>query len=60
VFEQLFGDLTVRQILISLLIFVGFIGLASLFRFFLVRLARRLAQKTKTNLDDAILSALEK
>jgi len=60
VFEQLSGGLTSRQILVSLLVFGAFIGLAWLFRFFLVRLARRLAQKTKTNLDDAIVSALEK
>ena len=59
-FEQLSGGLTSRQILVSLLVFGAFIGLAWLFRFFLVRLARRLAQKTKTNLDDAIVSALEK
>jgi len=60
VFEQLSGELTARQILISLLMFGAFIGLAWLFRFFLVRLARRLAQKTKAKLDDAIISALEK
>jgi len=60
VFEQLFGELTARQILVSLLIFGAFIGLAWLFRFSLVRLARRLAQKTKAKLDDAIIAALEK
>jgi moderate conductance mechanosensitive channel len=60
VLEQVFVGLTVRQILFSLLIFGAFIGLAWLFRFFLVRLARRLAQKTKTKLHDTIVSALEK
>jgi len=60
VFEQLFVGLTARQILFSLLVLGAFIGLACLFRFFLVRLAERLAQKTKTKLDDAIMPALEK
>lgn len=55
-FEQLFVELTPGQILFSLLIFGAFIGLAWLFRLFLFRLARRLAQKTKTKL----ISALEK
>ena len=59
-FEQLFGELTARQILVSLLVFGAFIGLAWLFRFFLVRLAKRRTQKTKTKLGDAIISALEK
>ena len=59
-FEQLFVGLTARQILFSLLVLGAFIGLACLFRFFLVRLAERLAQKTKTKLDDAIMPALEK
>lgn len=59
-FEQLFVGLTARQILFSLLIFGAFIGLAWLFRFFLIRLAKRLAQKTKTKLGDTIIPALEK
>lgn len=60
VFEQLFVGLTARQILFSLLVFGAFIGLACLFRLFLFRLTRRLAQKTKTKLDDTIRQALEK
>jgi small conductance mechanosensitive channel len=59
-FEQVFGELTSRQILLSLLIFSTFVVLAWLFHVFLVRAARRLAQKTKTKLDDAIVSSLKK
>ena len=58
--EQIFGELSLRQILVALFILVVFVGLAWLFRLFLVRIARRLAQKTKTLLDDAILSTLRK
>jgi moderate conductance mechanosensitive channel len=60
VFESLSVGLTARQILFSVLIFSAFIGLAWLFRFFSVRFAKRLAQRTKTKLDDAIIPALEK
>lgn len=59
-FEQLFVGLTARQILFSLLVLGAFIGLAWLFRFFLVRLARRPAQKTRTKLDNAIMQALKR
>ncbi len=59
-FEQLIGELTLRQILVSFLIFGVFVGLTWLFRFFLRKVAKRLAQKTTTHLDDAIISALEK
>ncbi len=58
--EQIFGELTLRQVLVALFILVIFCGLAWLLRLFLVRIARRLAQKTKTHLDDAILSVLQK
>jgi small conductance mechanosensitive channel len=58
--EQIFGELSLRQVLVALSILVVFVVLAWLFRLFLVRIARRLAQKTKTNLDDAILAALQK
>jgi small-conductance mechanosensitive channel len=58
--EPIFGELSLRQILLALSIPVVFIGLACLFHIFLVRAARRLAQKTKTKLGDAIISALEK
>jgi len=58
--EQIFGELTSRQILLSLLTFSMFVVLAWLFHDFLVRAARRLAQKTKTKLDDAIVSSLKK
>jgi len=58
--EQLFGELALRHILISLLIFAAFIGLAWLFRNSVVRFAHKLASKTSTRLDDAIISALSK
>ncbi len=58
--EQLFGELTLRHILVSLLIFVAFIGIAWLLRVFLKKVAKRLAQRTKTQLDDTVLSALTK
>jgi len=58
--EQIFGEITLRHILFALLIFGGFIGLAWLFRVFLGRVVKRLAQKTKTRLDDLILSAIKK
>jgi len=60
VFEQLFVEPTARQILFSLLILGAFIGLAWLFRLFLAGFVKKLAQKTKTKLDDAIIPALEK
>jgi small conductance mechanosensitive channel len=58
--EQISGELPLRQVLLALSIFVVFLGLAWLFHVFLGRAARRLAQKTKTKLGDAIISALEK
>jgi small conductance mechanosensitive channel len=59
-FEELFGELTLRHILVSLLIFAAFIGLAWLFRSLVVRFAHKLGGKTSTGLDDAIVSAVSK
>jgi len=59
-FEELFGELTLRHILVSLLIFAAFIGLAWLFRNLVVRFAHKLGSKTSTGLDDAIVSAVSK
>ena len=58
--EQIFVELSLRQGLVALSILIVFVGLAWLFRLFLVRIARKLAQKTKTHLDDTILSVLQK
>ena len=58
--EQIFGELSLRQVLVASSILVIFCGLAWLLRLFLVRITRRLAQKTRTLLDDAILSVLRK
>lgn len=58
--EQIFGVFSLRQVLVALAILVVFCVLAWLFRWFLSGIARRLAKKTKTNLDDAILTAVQK
>ena len=58
--EQIFEGLSLRQVLSAVATLVAFIGLAFLFRFFLARTARRLAQKTKTKLYKVILSATGK
>ena len=58
--ERLFGELTLGEILVPVLVFGASIGLAWFFQVFLVRAARRLTQKTKIKLDDAILSVLRK
>lgn len=58
--EQLFGASALRQILLYSLFFSVFVGLAWLFHFFLRKVAKRLADKTRTRLDDAIVSAIEK
>ncbi|MDO8687996.1 MAG: mechanosensitive ion channel family protein [Dehalococcoidales bacterium] len=49
-----------KQILFYSLVFGVFVGLAWLFHFYLHKVARRLAQKTRTLLDDAIISAIDK
>ncbi|MFH1382100.1 MAG: mechanosensitive ion channel family protein [Chloroflexota bacterium] len=58
--QQLLGQLALPNIIVSLLILAVFIGLAWLFRALLLRMAKRLAQKTQTKLDDVIVSALGK
>jgi len=58
--EQILGEPSLREVLLALSVFVVFLGLAWLFHIFLVRAVRRLAQKTKTKLDDAIVSSLKK
>lgn len=58
--EQIFGLMSLKQLIIALVILVASVGFALFLRFFLVKIARRHAQKTKTKLDDMILSAIEK
>ncbi|MBI4303633.1 MAG: hypothetical protein HY665_04790, partial [Chloroflexi bacterium] len=58
--EWLFGEIFLRHILVSLAILAASIGVAWIFRVFLVKMAHRLAKKTTTNLDDAIIAALSK
>lgn len=58
--EQIFGQTTTGHWIASLIILAVSIGLAFLFRFFLGRIARKLAAKTATGLDDALVSALSK
>lgn len=60
IFEQVVGELTLGQILLSILIFGVFVGLAVLFRIFLFPLVRKLTRKTKTKLDEAILSVVRR
>jgi moderate conductance mechanosensitive channel len=59
-FELLFGEVTVNHVLLSGFTFVTFIGLAWLFRYFIVRYIHKIVSKTATRLDDAIISALSK
>ena len=49
-----------KQILIYTLVFGVFVGLAWLVHFFLRKVVKRITRKTRTLLDDAIVSALEK
>ncbi|MBI2328973.1 MAG: mechanosensitive ion channel family protein [Chloroflexi bacterium] len=58
--EQLFGESPLRQILLYSLFFGVFVGLARLFHFFLRKVAKRLAHKARTHLDDALVSTIEK
>ena len=59
-FEQIVGESALRQILLYSLFFGVFVGLARLFHFFLRKVAKRLAQKTRTHLDVALVSTIEK
>jgi moderate conductance mechanosensitive channel len=58
--EELFGAPSLRQVLTALAILVIFFGLAVLFGFFLFKLARNSTNKTRTKLDDIILSVVQK
>ena len=58
--EEIFGKLSLGQIIIAVSILVIFLGLAWLVRFVLVRFFRKLAKKSETKLDDAVLSAAQK
>lgn len=58
--EQSLGQLALGKILLYLLVFGVFVGIAWLFHFFLRKVAKRLAKRTRTRLDDALISALEK
>jgi small conductance mechanosensitive channel len=57
---QIFGEPSLRQILLAIFVFVIFLGLAWVFHVFLMRAAWRLAQKTRTRLDDVIIASLGK
>ena len=58
--EESFGQLALGKILIYTLVFGVFVGLAWLVHFFLRKVVKRITRKTRTLLDDAIVSALEK
>jgi small-conductance mechanosensitive channel len=58
--EQTFIGLTIKQIIIALVIIVVFCGLAWFIRFALEKWGKRFTEKTRTKLDDAILSVMRK
>jgi small-conductance mechanosensitive channel len=58
--EQTFGGLTIKQIIIALVIFVVFCGLAWFIRFALGKWVKKYTKKTANRLDDAILSVMQK
>ncbi len=58
--EQISVELSLRQILVSVAILLIFIGLAWLCHAFLSKAAGRLARRTRTRLDDVVLSALQR
>jgi small-conductance mechanosensitive channel len=58
--EQTFIGLTIKQIIIALVIIVVFCGLAWFIRFALEKWGKRFTEKTRTKLDNAILSVMRK
>lgn len=58
--ERLFGELSLVQLLFAALVLCLFIVLAWMFHFFLLRAAKKFAQKTKTELDNALILVAEK
>lgn len=58
--EQMVGGSAPAQILFYSLVLGVITGVAWLFHFFLRKFSKRLAQKTKTHLDDTIVSATDK
>jgi len=56
--DEILGELALRHIIVSISILAAFIVLAWLVRLFLAKIAHRLARKTATGLDDAVISAL--
>jgi len=59
-FDQTLGNLTLRQILFALSFVVEFAVVAWLSRFLLVKYVKKYVQKSKTNLDDAMLKVIQK
>jgi MscS family membrane protein len=51
---------SVKSYLIALIIILLFIGLGKIFSFFVVKIIKKLAAKTKTVLDDILISVIEK
>jgi moderate conductance mechanosensitive channel len=60
VLEHTFAGLTLRQILLSLSIIVLFVIVAWLVRFLTVNYVKKFTRKTKTSLDDKLLSSLQR
>lgn len=58
--DQVFDSLTVQHASVALMVFAISLGLAWLFRYWLIRALHRLAGRTKTNIDDIVVGALRK
>jgi small-conductance mechanosensitive channel len=54
------GGITLQQILVGVVIVVVFIALSWLARFYVIRFAKKMAAKTATPLDDAIVKVIKK
>ncbi|GIU68939.1 MAG: mechanosensitive ion channel protein MscL [Candidatus Woesearchaeota archaeon] len=51
---------TIKSYIIALIILILFIGLGKVFSFFIIKIMKKIASKTKTVLDDIIISIIEK
>jgi small conductance mechanosensitive channel len=56
--DQIFNGLAPQHWLVAVLIFAVFIGIAVIFRFWMMRVMHRMAKQTKTGLDDVVISGL--
>ena len=59
-FDYMYMGNSIKSYIIALIIIILFIGLGKLFSFFIVKIIKKLASKTKTVLDDILISVIEK